>query len=49
MLDALRIVNGLFLTLNLFFFHTFLDWSVVLPFYSSFSLSDLIDHCNLGS
>ena len=32
-----------------FFFHTLLDWSVVLPFYSSFSLSDLIDCCNLDS
>ena len=32
-----------------FFFHTLLDWSVVLPFYSCFSLFDLIDCCNLGS
>ena len=31
------------------FFRTLLDWSVVLPFYTCFSLSDLIDYCNLGS
>ena len=49
MLDALRIVNSLFLTLNVSFFHTLLDWSLVLPFYSCFSLSDLIDRCNLSS
>jgi len=27
---------------------TLLDWSLVLPFYSCFSLSDLIDRCNLS-
>ena len=32
-----------------FFFRTLLDWSVVLPFYTCFSLSDLIGRCNLGS
>ena len=32
-----------------FIFRTLLDWSVVLPFYSCFSLSALIDCCNLGS
>ena len=37
-LDALRIVNSLFLTLNVSFFHTLLDWSLVLPFYSCFIL-----------
>ena len=31
------------------FFHTILDWSLVLPFYSCFSLPGLVDHCNLGS
>ena len=29
MLDVLRIVNGLFLTLSLSFFRTLLDWSLV--------------------
>ena len=46
MLDALRIVNGLFLTLNLFLFlfnsHTLLDWSLVLPFYSFYLNSILL-------
>ena len=37
------------LDIKLFFFRTLLDWSVVLPFYTCFSLSDLIDCCNLGS
>ena len=37
------------LDIKSFFFHTLLDWSVVFPFYTCFSLSDLIDCCNLGS
>ena len=37
------------LNIKSLFFHTLLDWSVVLPFYTCFSLSDLIDYCNLGS
>ena len=32
-----------------FFFQSHLDWSVVLPFYSSFFLSNLIHRFNLGS
>ena len=37
------------LDIKSFFFCTLLDWSIVLPFYTCFSLSDLIDCCNLGS
>ena len=40
MLDALRI--------KFFFFRTLLEWSLVLPSYSCFSLPDLIDRYNLG-
>ena len=56
MLDALRIVNGLFLTLSLSFFRTLLDWSLVclliLVFLSPILLIIVIwvlDRCNLGS
>ena len=41
MLDALRI--------KFFFFRTLLEWSLVLPSYSCFSLPNLIDNCNLDS
>ena len=37
------------LDIKSFFFRTLLDWSIVLPFYTCFSLSNLIDRCNLGS
>ena len=37
------------LDIKSFFFHTILDWSLILPFYSCFSLPGLIDYCNLGS
>ena len=36
------------LDIKFFFFCTLLEWSLVLPSYSYFSLPDLIDHCNLG-
>ena len=35
--------------IKLFFFHTLLEWSLVLPSYSCFSLPDHIDRSNLGS
>ena len=31
-----------------FFFHTLLEWSLVLPSCTSLSLLVLLDHCNLG-
>ena len=31
-----------------FFFRTLLEWGLVLPSYSCFSLPNIIDHCNLG-
>ena len=34
------------LDIKSFFFRTFLDWSLVLPSYSCFSLPDFIDCCN---
>ena len=37
------------LEIKFFFFCTLLEWSLVLPSYSCFSLPDLIDRCNLGS
>ena len=48
MLDALRIVNGLFLTLSLSFSVLSLI-GIVLPFYSCFSLPDHIERCKRGS
>ena len=37
------------LDIKFFFFRTLLEWSLVLPSYSCFSLPDLIDCCNMGS
>ena len=37
------------LDIKSFFFRTLLNWSVILPFYTCFSLFDLIDRYNLGS
>ena len=34
------------LDIKSFFFCTLLDWSLVLPSYSCFSLPDFIDRCN---
>ena len=36
------------LDIKFFFFRTLLEWSLVLPSYSCFSLPDLIDRYNLG-
>ena len=37
------------LDIKSFFFHAFLEWSLVLPSCTSLSLPVLLDHCNLGS
>ena len=36
------------LDIKSFFFHTLLEWSLVLPSCTSMSLPILLDHCNLG-
>ena len=37
------------LKIKSFFFHTLLEWSLVLPTFSCFSLHVLLDYCNFGS
>ena len=37
------------LEIKSFFFHTLLEWSLVLQTFYCFSISDLLDHFNLGS
>ena len=49
MLEALRVVNGPFLSLSFFFFFTLLEWCLVLPSFSCLSLPILFDLCNLVS
>ena len=48
-LEVLRVANGSFLSLSLFFFFTLLKWCFVLPTFSCVSLPVLLDLCNLVS
>ena len=48
-LEALRVVNGPFLSLSLFSFLLFLNGVLFYLFFSCFSLPVLIDHCILVS